>query len=86
VNAGLDFGRIENELRLAAFLLHGVITLNRNLSEWIAIACKPVAEDNPVDGVRASADQQQAQENQPNPPSKSFFDSSSQGSTPGASL
>ena len=56
MHAGLHFWRIEDELRLAAFLLHGVVALNGDLSERIAIGRVPIAEDGVVQGVGESGE------------------------------
>jgi len=51
VDAGLRLRRIEDELGLAAFLGHRVVTHDRDLAEGLAIGGDPVAEHGEVDGV-----------------------------------
>lgn len=51
MHAGLHFWRIEDELRLAAFLLHGVVALNGDLSEGFSVLCDTVAEYAVIDGI-----------------------------------
>jgi len=51
VNALLCFRRIENELRLAAFLRDRVIALDGHLPEGIAIRRHAIAERDVIDRV-----------------------------------
>ena|SRR5437879_8015146 len=51
VDAGLDLWRIEDELRFAILLRHGVVAGNRDLSVGLAIRGEAVAEHSIVHGV-----------------------------------
>jgi hypothetical protein len=51
MNAGLRFGWVENELRLAAFLSDGVVALDGHLSEGIAIRCYAIAKYSVIDRI-----------------------------------
>ena len=51
MRAGLHFWRIEDELRLAAFLPHGVVALNGDLSEGFSVFCNTVAEYAVIDDI-----------------------------------
>jgi len=51
VNAGLRFRRIEEEFSLAVFLLHGVVTVHRELPKRLAVGGDTIAEDGEVNGV-----------------------------------
>ncbi len=51
VDAGLRLRRIENEFRLAAFLLHRVVARDCDLSERLAIRRDAITEHRIVHGV-----------------------------------
>ena len=51
VNAGLRLRRIEEEFGLAVFLLHGVVTVHRELPKRLAVGGDTIAEDDGVDHI-----------------------------------
>jgi hypothetical protein len=51
MHAGLIFRRVEDELNLATLLLHGVVTLDRDLAEGIVIGGEAITEYGVVEGV-----------------------------------
>lgn len=68
VDAGLRLRRIEDELSLAAFLLHRVVAVHCDLSERLAIRGDAIAEHDVIHGVherRNAHGRQQSHNEQP---------------------
>jgi len=51
VDTGLHLGRVEDELRLAAFLLYRVVGQDRDLAEGLAVRRDAIAENSVVRAV-----------------------------------
>lgn len=62
MDAGLRHRWIEDELSLAAFLLHSIVAVHGELSEGLAIGRDAIAEHNVVDGVRDRRDGERRQQ------------------------
>jgi hypothetical protein len=61
MHAGLIFRRVEDQLNLAALLLHGVVTLDRDLAEGIVIGGEAITEYGVVERVGYDGDSKQRQ-------------------------
>jgi len=78
VDADLRFRRIEDELRLAAFLLDRIVAGDRDLSVGLAIGCDAITEHSVIDCVSERRDSQRRGESHNRQSLQEMLDSGSQ--------
>jgi len=79
VDAGLCCGRIEDELGLAIFLLNGVVAVDGELAEGLAIGRDAIAEYNGVRGIADQCHTEQERESNQDQLLQKMLDSVAQG-------